>query len=92
MYVETRTTADEVLDSLVKELRCMANGLRNSAHTRTVHPTFISVPELRAKANRLRGAWALALSVAGSQVRLGDEVQKSIDDALNAALVHIKKF
>jgi hypothetical protein len=60
MYVDTRTTADEVKATLVENLRAMTFGVLNACTTRREHPSYTTAKMLRTKLLQLEGAVELA--------------------------------
>jgi hypothetical protein len=86
MYIETRTTADDVKDSIVEELRCMAFGVINDSRNRVDHPSFISAKMLKDSVLRLEGAEKLA-----RMVFKGENLSKEINDLVSEAFMAAKK-
>lgn len=81
MYIETRTTADEVLADVVAELRRNCFSVINDANTRRIHPTYITKPMLRENLASLSGAHSLAAQVLGGYDRVPPEVQELLMQA-----------
>lgn len=75
MYHETRTTIDEVLRDVAKEVAAQANRVISNVSTWTAHPTYITRTEIRANYHRLLGAEELAGRVFGGFDRLPDDLR-----------------
>jgi len=85
MYVETRTDASEVLETVLRELIHMIIRLRNTVHTKRNISSYVTNPQLRQMANELRGAYVLACRVAGDPDRIPLEVHEQYGEAVRAA-------
>ena len=68
MFVETRTTATEVIEDILKEVRSMAFRVINDADTRLTHPTYLTKPMQRENLHRLMGAYEVAYRVVGTDL------------------------
>lgn len=77
MFVETRTTPDEVITDAWREVERMLNGVLGGCRTRSLHPTYITKTMIR---NEMTGALA-ALSLVS---RLGDGI---VPEAVEAKYV-----
>ncbi|MCV7174823.1 hypothetical protein [Mycolicibacterium sphagni] len=64
-YIETRTTAAEVLADIANEVRHMAGRVENDAATHRGHPTYITKTVAREHLYRMYGAYELAERVCG---------------------------
>jgi len=83
MYIETRTSAEEVMADVLKELEYKANSVRNQAQNRLDHPTFITLPALRAEANQLQGMYSMAIRVVGGIELIPDALIAKVIEAQN---------
>ena len=53
MYIETRTTVQEVLDQALKELDYKCNSVNNGVWTREKHPTYTTKGRVRDELEQL---------------------------------------
>jgi hypothetical protein len=74
MFVETRTDAAEVLADVANEVNYACNTVRNQAKMRTVHPTYVTKPQLRQHLSELKGMFHLASMVHGGIDQLPAEL------------------
>lgn len=81
MYIETRTTAQEVIDAILRELQYRANSVENSAIIRRDHPTFLTRPMLREEINKLDGIWDFAKRILGGYDQIPEELHQRIRKA-----------
>lgn len=81
MYVETRTTAQQVIEDVVNELNYQANSLVASVRTRQQHPTYITKTQLRESLSELTGAYGLAIRVLGGREQVPDAIANKVTDA-----------
>lgn len=87
MYVETRTTAAEVLTDLYREVEILTNRVVNEVFTRQYHPTYITKTELRNVLQRAEGGFEVAMHVAGGF----DEVPVALIEKMDRAREAAKK-
>jgi hypothetical protein len=80
MYIETRTTHTEVLDSIIREVHAQANSLTNSVWTIKVHPTYLTKTMLKEQYHEFNGAVALARRVFGG----------ALPDAVEAKVIYAR--
>ncbi len=85
MFTEARTTAAEVIETVLSELSAQINALNASVAAKRQHPTFITNPGLRQQANELRGAYALAAKVVGGCENLPLEIHGRYQAAIAGA-------
>jgi len=79
-YIESRVTAQEVLDDVSRELNYRANALLGSVFTRKHHPTYVSVRGLKDQVLELIGAAGLARAV------YGGVIPEDLDTKIRAAV------
>lgn len=84
MYVETRTSAAEVLAEVHIEVRAMSYRVINDASNRKAHPTYLTKPMQREHLWQLQGAHQLAWRVTGTD--LPEDIEALYTRAVRTAI------
>ncbi|AEK07489.1 hypothetical protein SEND513_43 [Mycobacterium phage Send513] len=82
MFVETRTTADEVKAEMLHEVECLANHLLSQPQTVAWHPSYTTISSLQEDRARFSGAVRLVRRVYGD--KFPDELEAKIVLAIEA--------
>ena len=82
-YIETRVTAQDVLDDVARQLNYRINSLAASARDRKMHPSYMSARMLKDQILEVRGAAGIARSIMGGN--LPDSINEKLREAYEAA-------
>lgn len=84
VYIETRTSVQEVLDDIERELRAMCNSTIYLGTARRQTPSQVTKTSLRERHTELQGALQIASRLVGGSDRFSAETTDAIDRAHQA--------
>jgi hypothetical protein len=85
MYIETRTTADQVLADVFRQVEFKANGLNSSVAQRRRSSSSVTNKQLRESIAELTAYWSMAMNVAGGFDQLPNALVYKVSEARDAA-------